>query len=597
MDLVDTAELTWNVSVPATERFLVNQVSHEAEVIDTTPSYLLRSTENHAYIMTPEPGGSVSLQHESTFKWKRSGKQFWYRNAENFASQDFLFRADSGDFFYPRAGQYRSGYSDWTCTNGLLVGDCYPDCGGWVFDEPQTNLHRALLNYDYPFGSAFIYHETLGEGLDIYMTCGPIYESQMTFLSSFEARDYRRPYVFCATWLVDEQPVAFSSADCKIHQKANQYDPEKFSRHGMLDMGGIDCPTGNYAIRSFSAKYDLSSHMLTFKWQCCKIPGDLGTQETNKSHFSTPGKRQGCANNSVLVSMSWDNDGTLTATCKEYATTIGISNPELTPQQLSFPNYFLRMTEYQPSKIECFPTDTDSAEVSHSTFPLGTCEADIYVQNPLPVNFAEGHHACVADSMAPTAVTSVPSSVKWHCQNDWACFGYSRTGTNDYGPGYVYHQPIQASQETPGNCFVKVLDPTTPQVVPLELKLQDLTTELRQAYDTTPSVQLQTTASHEGHTLFTCLQTDQIASGLSAASPFSFPCARGVSMQLGDLMQLRGTYLDTISHPSLLPTVQRTCASLIGADSTNASNASMTAEAGLYILLYSRISTEVKTKG
>ena len=583
MDLVDTAELTWNVSVPATERFLVNQVSHEAEVIDTTPSYLLRSTENHAYILTPEPGGSVSLQHESTFKWKRSGKQFWYRNAENFASQDFLFRADSGDFFYPRAGQYRSGYSDWTCTNGLLVGDCYPDCAGWVFDEPHTNLHRGLVPvFD---GGVFKFPETLGGGLNVDISCsGNPYPSSMTFISSFEAPGgFEAPNVYCATWLVNENPVAFGNitADCKTHQRANNFDPEKFSRHGMLDMGGIDCPTGN-AITSFSAKYDLSSQMLTFKWQCCKIPGDLGTQETNKSHFSTPGKKQGCARNSVLVSMSWDNDGTLTAQCYEYATTMGISNPELTPQQLSFPNYFLRMTQYQPSKIECFPTD--SVEVIHSTtFPLGTCEADIYVQNPLPVNFAEGHHACVADSMAPTAVTSVPSSVKWHCQNDWACFGYSRTGTNDSGPGYVYHQPIQASQETPGNCFVKVLDSTTPQVVPLELKLQDLTTELRQAYDTTPSVQLQTTASHEGGALFTCLQTDQIASGLSPASPFSFPCARGVSMQLGDLMQLRGTYLDTISHPSLLPTVQRTCASLIGADSTNASNASMTAEAGLYI--------------
>ncbi|CAE7600105.1 NEK5 [Symbiodinium sp. CCMP2592] len=597
MAMVDTAELTWNVSAEASGSSLLL-----AEITDTVHgigSFSIYNSMYTQYSLSARHDGSVVAASKTDFQWlARDGKILF----NDLGLDTYLLGFQNGSVGTGSAKQANGADGQWTCSED----------GGLTKSGPSAlrcinaSLYKQTTRYA-PVAAPYQGHVHLD---------GP---------NRFEARC---PRGFIRGWStqVDKHGLYPGiHVDCTTFAGEGELEGCTYNDFSLsvssVGPGGAGTPF-NFYLRVWQALGELTSvgcgvtkngdptAMSSFyfdvypnagaiHFHCCPMKAlrpDAPDAEPVTSEWFTSADMvnvPACPDHYVMRGLEFHGDpnGGPTVVSNNCLLIVdpGLSSTESerTPAALGYPAYFLSLVP--PDRGGSCPQKW-SCKVPPPGTPLGTCEAEVFVETPFDVEFKDGRGSCasVLDGGQPTQAVKVSDYVKWRCSTDNACLGFQSQGSDSSGPGILFMEAVKAVSKTGGDgaaCFVKVASSWSPEEsVPLSLEVKQeekLQRPLRAAYNATRVIQLRTGDEDSAWSLFSCMPN-----GITSDAPVSLPpyirCGI-VTMRLSDLLDAVGVYKGR-QNKILNLDIQKTCATLMPAGSGNARDASMKGEKLLALL-------------
>ncbi|CAE7805567.1 unnamed protein product [Symbiodinium sp. CCMP2592] len=621
MAMVDTAELTWNVSVEAGSSLLLAEITQDLTGIG---SFRIHNDKFPEYSLSVQPDGAVVASYKSDFPWLKQGRKILY---SDLGIDKYLLGLNNGSLRLGNATQANGFEGQWTCDqDNVLMRAAHLGPSGCIQGPILSCINLLPYEKRYLYAPVATPYQTYCK--DGQCLAGPaVFELECPGPSGF-LRGWRSPYekngnrlewkfinFDCLVWpneCLDHSGGAWHwESQCTHHSVTaaiRSLDSVAMSEALYQVDKSVSCahPT---AMSKISFNISAPSSTLTFHWTCCATtPGVLSKTVT-------------------VLGMNWFDDaelaGVTTPTCPDHHVVVGFgqysaevycghlaapAGPEITIAELGHPTFRPLLLFPEQTRGKCSEYNRWFCGGMRGV-PLGTCEAEVFVETPFTAAFAKGKGACVSvTGSQPTHVVKVSDEVKWRCGTNDACFAFQSDGS-DVGPGSLFMEAVKASGGD-GDCSVKTVSSWSAEAesVPLTLAVQDrgLPRATQEAYNATKVIELRSSEEVDSQLLFSCMP-DAITSDAPVSWPPYVRCGIA-TMRLRDLTGAVGVRLGSkyklhvlgLSIPALLAVssvpvlqfcryegrksktsflnraIKKTCASLVKATSSNAGDASMT---------------------
>ncbi|CAE7378765.1 NEK5 [Symbiodinium natans] len=559
----------------------------------------IQSTEVPAYRLQANPDGSVQAVSSSSFTWvihEDQGRISDY-DATLPGSTGYLLGLTNGSV---RVGEDRPqdpAEVGWTCEGGLTKVDAGDvSCITAIYHPAAETKETTYSNGE----AMYLFSDVDSSGHFTKLWC------ENGFLSSWTAYTWvssggRRTDVRCISWPELPWPAWPESAEAVPCSTSPVFELsfEGFADYEMTCLlGGDDLWFGLTNFTVWMSQVGGAPYRV--QYTCCPGPGrpNLFTKTTpaiNQWHDINKDPTMGdsgCPEGYALGGIGWKANTVDEPTSFQQSFTcfsfggVSLRDEGWPPSFFGFPPYELNLASCESYSITSRWTcpqlpsgGGDQPPFEADAFPLGTCQAEIFVATPVPLKFSpENEGRCLNLIQEEPEAAFVDSDVQWRCETSIQCFGYNITGSSTSGAGSLFLEPVKAFGSS-GNCHVKEISTWSPDAESstLSLEVQDLDStntdpSLRSAYNWTSAIRVVSSAG--GAQLFTCLP-NKIAPEAPPAAPLSVLCASNVAVKLSDLLPAQGIYAGS-SAEALNTTILPSCVALVPPKGASAAAASMT---------------------